>query len=70
MIVNTRMRMSRGGYLLASVSVATCTIMPIDCIFLIEVDRLCEVSDSLVEFEESIPDETSSIIGRCVVLIH
>ena len=57
------------NYLLASVTMAACSIMPIDSILLIKLDGWSEVSYSLVIVEETIPDEAPAVISWSILWI-
>ena len=46
-----------------------CSVMPIYCILLIKFNSCCKVSDRLVVLEESVPNETSSVIRRGILWI-
>ena len=58
------------NYLLASVPMATSSIMPIDSIFLIKLNSWGEVGYSLVIVEEAIPDEAPTVISWCILWIQ
>lgn len=45
------------------------SVMPVYSIGLIELNSLCEVLDSLFILEEPVPDQATSIIAGCVMLI-
>lgn len=45
---------------------ATSAIVPIDGILLVKLDCCCEISDSLIVFQEPVPDETTTVVSWCV----
>ena len=46
------------------------TVVPIDRVRLVQVDSCCEVSNGLIEFEEPVPHETSTVVCGCIVRVE
>ena len=49
---------------------AACAIVPVDSVLLVQVDSSREVSNSLIELEEPVPHQTSTVVRRSVVCIQ
>lgn len=60
---------SKEKNLLAHIPVTAGSIMPVDCILLVERDGSSEVFDSFFKVVEPVPDKSSPIERRCVGFI-
>ena len=57
-------------YLLSSIAMAARTVVPVDGVLLVVLHSCGEVGDGFVVFEESVPNESTSIVGRGVLRIE
>ena len=44
--------------------------MPVDRIFGVKIDSRCKVRYGIIKFEESVPDQSPTIVSRCISLLH
>jgi len=49
---------------------AACSVVPINCVLGVKLDRLREIAQSVFMMLQTIPNETPSIIGWRIVLFH